>query len=302
MSRVATGLGDLGLVAGNRVVLSTANRPEFVTAYLAVLRAHLVAVPVNPRATTGELVRTVADCRPRLIIADSTTVTAARSVVTGVEEALRGADEELRARSAVPRIVALDCAPVAGEEDWTAVGVDAAEAGAAGPRPRVAGGAALHVRHVVGAAGGDAEPPGAAREHRAGGAGAAADGGARGRGVRRPADVPRLRAQRGPRAGAAPAGDPRGRRQLRPRGRTRRHQAARRDRGPRRTAGAGALALGARPRRPAGGRPHPDVRLGAALSRAGRRVHRGQRGDRAPGLRAHGGGAGGDVHPVQRAR
>jgi len=121
VSRVAAGLGELGLVAGNRVVLSTANRPEFVTAYLAVLRAHLVAVPVNPRAATGELVRTAADCRPRLLVADSTTITSARSVATGLEEALRGADEELRARAVVPRIVALDCPPAAGEAEWSAL-------------------------------------------------------------------------------------------------------------------------------------------------------------------------------------
>ena len=108
VSRVATGLGELGLVAGNRVVVSTANRTEFVTSYLAVLRAHLVAVPVNPRAATGELVRTVADCRARLVIADATTVTATRSVVHGLAEALRGADEELRARSVVPRVVVMD--------------------------------------------------------------------------------------------------------------------------------------------------------------------------------------------------
>ena len=114
VSRVATGLGELGLVAGNRVVISTANRSEFVTVYLATLRAHLVAVPVNPRAATGELVRTVADSRARLIVADSTTIAAARSVATGLEEALR-ADEELRARSVVPRVVALDVPAAAGE-------------------------------------------------------------------------------------------------------------------------------------------------------------------------------------------
>jgi long-chain acyl-CoA synthetase len=114
VSRVATGLGELGLVAGNRVVISTANRSEFVTAYLATLRAHLVAVPVNPRAATGELVRTVADSRARLIVADSTTIDSARSVATGLEEAVR-ADEELRARSVVPQVVALDVPAAPGE-------------------------------------------------------------------------------------------------------------------------------------------------------------------------------------------
>ncbi len=121
VSRVATGLGELGLVAGNRVVISTANRAEFVTVYLAVLRARLVAVPVNPRAATGELVRTVADCRARLIVADGTTITAARSVATGLEEALRGADPELRARAVVPRLVALDCSVAEGEVDFASL-------------------------------------------------------------------------------------------------------------------------------------------------------------------------------------
>jgi long-chain acyl-CoA synthetase len=121
VSRVATALGELGLVGGNRVVISTANRPEFVTVYLAVLRAHLVAVPVNPRAATGELMRTVTDCRARVIVADSTTITAARSVATGLEEALRGAEEQLRARSVVPRIVALDTTPAASEVDFSAL-------------------------------------------------------------------------------------------------------------------------------------------------------------------------------------
>lgn len=121
VSRLATGLGELGLVAGNRVVIVTANRPEFVTTYLAVLRAHLVAVPVNPRAATGELVRTVADCRARLIVADSTTITAARAVATGMEEALRGADDELRTRSAVPRVLALDVPALPGEAAFDTV-------------------------------------------------------------------------------------------------------------------------------------------------------------------------------------
>src|SRR5262249_12126992 len=61
VARVATGLGAAGVVAGQRVVLAMGNRIEFVTAYLGVLRAQVVAVPVNPRATPGELARMVAD-------------------------------------------------------------------------------------------------------------------------------------------------------------------------------------------------------------------------------------------------
>ncbi len=118
VGRVAAGLGELGLVAGNRVVVATANRPEFVVTYLAALRARLVAVPVNPRSATGELVRMVADCGARLIVADGSTVTAARAVAAGVHDALVGADEELRARTPVPRIAALGCPALPDETSY----------------------------------------------------------------------------------------------------------------------------------------------------------------------------------------
>lgn len=108
-SRLAGGFAAEGLVAGNRVVIATGNRPEFVVTYFAVLRARLVAVPVNPRSATGELVRMVADSGARLVVADSSTITSARSVVAGMEDALVGADPELVQRTVIPRIVALGC-------------------------------------------------------------------------------------------------------------------------------------------------------------------------------------------------
>src|SRR5438105_9574400 len=55
VARVATGLGAAGLVAGQRVLITMGNRIEFVVTYLGVLRAQVVAVPVNPRSTPGEL-------------------------------------------------------------------------------------------------------------------------------------------------------------------------------------------------------------------------------------------------------
>jgi long-chain acyl-CoA synthetase len=111
VGRVARGLNELGLVAGYRVVLAVSNRTEFVQAYLAVLRARLVAVPVNPRAATGELVRMIADCGARLVIADAGTVGSVRQAVAGLVDALQGADNALRARSVVP-VVAVVGAPV----------------------------------------------------------------------------------------------------------------------------------------------------------------------------------------------
>jgi long-chain acyl-CoA synthetase len=121
VSRLAHGLSEQGLVAGNRVLIATANRPELVVAYLAALRARLVAVPVNPRSATGELLRMVTDCGARLVIADSSTITAARSVVAGLQSALDSADPELRTRTTVPRLVALDCIPEPGEVEFAAL-------------------------------------------------------------------------------------------------------------------------------------------------------------------------------------
>lgn len=117
--RVAHGLSGLGLVAGYRVVIALANRVEFVTAYFGALRARLVAVPVNPRSATGEMVRMIADCGARVVVADLATVTTVRSAVAGLEDALIGADEELRARTAVPRIVVASAPALPGETAWS---------------------------------------------------------------------------------------------------------------------------------------------------------------------------------------
>jgi long-chain acyl-CoA synthetase len=90
VDRVAQGLNAWGLVAGYRVVLALANRTEFVTLYLGVLRAGLVAVPVNPRSTTGEVARLLADCGARLVVADSGTAVTVRQAVAGIQDALSG--------------------------------------------------------------------------------------------------------------------------------------------------------------------------------------------------------------------
>lgn len=57
------------------------NSIEFVTAYLAVLRAGLVAVPIDPGATTSEVAQVLADSGSRLCFADATTVATVRKAV-----------------------------------------------------------------------------------------------------------------------------------------------------------------------------------------------------------------------------
>ncbi len=116
-------------MAGYRVVIALGNRTEFVTSYLGVLRAGLVAVPVNPRSATGELVRLVADCGARVVVADAATLTTVRQAVAGLEDALVGADDELRRRTAVPRLVVVGAPTVPGERSYAdllaAAGTDA---------------------------------------------------------------------------------------------------------------------------------------------------------------------------------
>jgi long-chain acyl-CoA synthetase len=115
VDRVARGLNRMGLVAGYRVVLALGNRVELVAAYLGTLRAGLVAVPVNPRSATGEIVRLLADCGARTVFADPTTVTTVRQAVAGLEDALAAADQDLRARTVVPRVVVVSALTVPGE-------------------------------------------------------------------------------------------------------------------------------------------------------------------------------------------
>ena len=132
VDRVAHGLVGLGLVAGYRVLIAVSNRVEFVTTYLGALRARLVAVPVNPRSATGELVRMAADSGARIVVADPASVTPMRAAVAGLQDALEGADEQLRASVAVPRVVVVGAPALPGETSYDAL---AAQAGPVTPTP-----------------------------------------------------------------------------------------------------------------------------------------------------------------------
>jgi long-chain acyl-CoA synthetase len=134
VARIATGLGAAGLVAGQRVLLALGNRIEFVTSYLGVLRAQVVAVPVNPRATTGELARMIADSGSRVVIADAETVATVRDAVRLVRAARAGETDELDAdlvgRSHDPRVYVVDAPAEEGEQPY-----DALRSAAARPVP-----------------------------------------------------------------------------------------------------------------------------------------------------------------------
>lgn len=118
---VATGLAEAGVVAGQRVMIALPNRIEFVSAYLGILRAQMVAVPVNPGSTVDELARMMADSGSRLVVADATTLDGVRAAVGVVRQALDGEIEDvahdLLERAAIPGVVVID-AP-RGEGEWS---------------------------------------------------------------------------------------------------------------------------------------------------------------------------------------
>ena len=113
--RVADGLSTAGMVAGYRVVIATTNRIEFVAAYFGVLRARMVAVPINPRSATGEVVRILVDSGARMVLADPTTIGTVRAAVDGVREALAASGDDA---AAPPRIVTIDSPAEDGERAW----------------------------------------------------------------------------------------------------------------------------------------------------------------------------------------
>ena len=81
VGRIATGLGAHGIRAGQRVMIVIGNRIEFVTTYLGVLRAQVVAVPINPRSTPGEVARMIADSGTRLVVVDDTALDVVRAAL-----------------------------------------------------------------------------------------------------------------------------------------------------------------------------------------------------------------------------
>jgi long-chain acyl-CoA synthetase len=132
VARIATGLGAAGLVAGQRATVAMGNRIEFITTYLGVLRAQIVAVPVNPRSTAGELARVIADSGSRVVVADSETIPSVRQAVALIRAAQAGRSDELDAdlleRAYEPRVYVVGESPADGEQAFDALR-------AAAPRP-----------------------------------------------------------------------------------------------------------------------------------------------------------------------
>jgi oxalate---CoA ligase len=70
--RLAGRMRAAGLQAGDSVAVVLPNGPAFVTIFLALMRAGLVAAPFNSTFTTNELRALLTDLQPRAIIVDDT--------------------------------------------------------------------------------------------------------------------------------------------------------------------------------------------------------------------------------------
>jgi len=81
--RAAQALLGQDLVAGHRVALLLGNGIDLAVAYLAVLRGGLIAVPLSPESTEREIGAIVADCQPKLIVADARSIDRVRSADVG---------------------------------------------------------------------------------------------------------------------------------------------------------------------------------------------------------------------------
>jgi malonyl-CoA/methylmalonyl-CoA synthetase len=68
--RLAAGFRARGVKKGDRIAFFLSNRPEFVTAYLAVIRLGAVMVPVNLAYRRREIAHMLADAGPRLLLTE----------------------------------------------------------------------------------------------------------------------------------------------------------------------------------------------------------------------------------------
>lgn len=82
VDRVAQGLFDVGLVSGLRVALLARNRIETVAGYLGVLRAGMVAVPLDPEIEAEDLAEALGESGARLLVCDAASAPRARTALT----------------------------------------------------------------------------------------------------------------------------------------------------------------------------------------------------------------------------
>ncbi len=122
---LARGLSTSGLLAGQRVAVSLLNGIELVVSYLATVRAGMVAVPLNPTSSAGEVARILSDSGARLCVCEADTADTVRAAVEGIRSAGEGLSATGAAGS-LPRVVVAGAPPAAGEMAYAELAVPGA--------------------------------------------------------------------------------------------------------------------------------------------------------------------------------
>ncbi|GEE02534.1 long-chain-fatty-acid--CoA ligase [Gordonia spumicola] len=110
-ARVATLLGDRGLVAGDRVGLMLPNVPEFAILFYGALRAGAVVVPMNPLLKSREIAYLLSNTTASLLFTAPAFSGEARTGADLAGASCIVADDDLRAAigAAEPRSTAAEC-------------------------------------------------------------------------------------------------------------------------------------------------------------------------------------------------
>lgn len=93
---VSGGLTTRRLDRGDRVAIVLGNSLEFVTSYFGVMRAGLVAVPINNSYTATEISAVLTSSGAKLVIADRQTVKAVRDASGGEVPVIEVGTDEWR--------------------------------------------------------------------------------------------------------------------------------------------------------------------------------------------------------------
>lgn len=81
-NKVANALIKMGVRGGDRVVLLSANRPEFVTVFFGIAKTGATAVPMDIRYKLEELANLFANCTPKVVIGESDCIAPVVSVLS----------------------------------------------------------------------------------------------------------------------------------------------------------------------------------------------------------------------------
>jgi long-chain acyl-CoA synthetase len=79
--RIATALSDWGIAAGDRVAILAPASPAWVAAYLGIMKANGIVVPIDKELKRGELRHILADCGARLLFTTDEYLEPAREFV-----------------------------------------------------------------------------------------------------------------------------------------------------------------------------------------------------------------------------